>query len=77
MDQVDLLLQRPFRMLVVLAMAWSTGTHWAVLQTGAWVRMTWDQSQETTLADAVGRVLGGVRGTMSGTGEWRVRRSFG
>jgi len=35
------------------------GTHWAVLQTAAWVRMTWGHSQATTLADAVGRVLGG------------------
>jgi hypothetical protein len=54
-----LVLRRLFKLLAVLAVVWSLGTHWAMVQTAAWVRMAIHHSAETSVTEAVGRVLGG------------------
>ena len=53
-----MLLRLP-RLLLALALAYSIGLHWAVLQTAAWVGMVISYSQTTSLEEALVKTFDG------------------
>jgi hypothetical protein len=52
-------LPRPGKWLVVLALTFSLGLHWAFLQTVAWVGMAISYSQDAPLAEALVKTFDG------------------
>jgi hypothetical protein len=47
------------KILVALALAFSLGAHWSLLQVIAWVNMTVTYAQDATLTEAIGKTFDG------------------
>lgn len=50
---------RSGKILVALALAFSLGAHWSILQVVAWVNMTVTYAQDASLGEAIGKTFDG------------------